>query len=335
MTSAIVPAIPTIQDDLHASENGVTFVLTGYLLAASVATAILGRLGDMLGKQRGLIWTLVVFTAGTLLGAVSHSLDRADRRPGDPGSGRRHLPALVRDHPRRVPAGTCAGQHRVHLRDPRHGRGRRNRARRHRRRAPRLGVGLLADAADRTRCDRRSLATHPGIARRVARPDQLARRRAHERGHLSGAHRDQPGDRVGLGLGASARAARRRLRALRGLGRRRVAERGAVDRHGDDARPRRVDGESRRVPARRGVVLELPDHPAVRLVPPRRVRRPVGPLPAPLDDRRGRSELVRRADRATVRLEERDGRRLCDHRSRIRRSSPSARGSGSCSSPRR
>jgi MFS family permease len=74
MTSAIVPAIPTIQDDLHASENGVTFVLTGYLLAASVATAILGRLGDMLGKQRVLIWTLAVFTAGTLLGAVSHSL---------------------------------------------------------------------------------------------------------------------------------------------------------------------------------------------------------------------------------------------------------------------
>jgi EmrB/QacA subfamily drug resistance transporter len=74
MTSAIVPAIPTIQDDLHASENGVTFVLTGYLLAASVATAILGRLGDMLGKQRVLIWTLAVFTAGTLLGALSHSL---------------------------------------------------------------------------------------------------------------------------------------------------------------------------------------------------------------------------------------------------------------------
>ena len=54
MTSAIVPAIPTIQDDLHASENGVTFVLTGYLLAASVATAILGRLGDMLGKKSGI-----------------------------------------------------------------------------------------------------------------------------------------------------------------------------------------------------------------------------------------------------------------------------------------
>jgi len=39
LTSAIVPAIPTIQDDLNASEAGVTFVLTGYLLSASVATA--------------------------------------------------------------------------------------------------------------------------------------------------------------------------------------------------------------------------------------------------------------------------------------------------------
>ena len=75
LSSAIVPALPTIQHDLGASETGVTWLLTGYLLSASVGTALLGRLGDMFGKERVLLWTLVLLGAGTLLAGVSHSLD--------------------------------------------------------------------------------------------------------------------------------------------------------------------------------------------------------------------------------------------------------------------
>jgi MFS family permease len=74
LSSAVVPALPTIQHDLHTSETGVAWVLTGYLLSASVSTALLGRLGDMFGKQHVLVWTLVAFGGGTLLAAVSHSL---------------------------------------------------------------------------------------------------------------------------------------------------------------------------------------------------------------------------------------------------------------------
>jgi predicted MFS family arabinose efflux permease len=74
LSSAVVPALPTIQHDLHTSETGVAWLLTGYLLSASVATAILGRLGDMFGKEHVLVWTLVAFAGGTLLAAVSHSL---------------------------------------------------------------------------------------------------------------------------------------------------------------------------------------------------------------------------------------------------------------------
>jgi MFS family permease len=74
LSSAVVPALPTLQHSLHASENGVAWLLTGYLLSASVGTAILGRLGDMYGKERVLIWTLVVLAGGTLLAALSHSL---------------------------------------------------------------------------------------------------------------------------------------------------------------------------------------------------------------------------------------------------------------------
>jgi EmrB/QacA subfamily drug resistance transporter len=74
LSSAVVPALPTIQHDLGTTENGVAWILTAYLLSASVATAILGRLGDMYGKEHVLIWTLVVLSAGTLLAGVSSSL---------------------------------------------------------------------------------------------------------------------------------------------------------------------------------------------------------------------------------------------------------------------
>src|SRR5262249_1494945 len=47
---------------------------TGFLLSASVGTAIIGKLGDMYGKQRLLVWTLLALSAGTLLAAVAGSL---------------------------------------------------------------------------------------------------------------------------------------------------------------------------------------------------------------------------------------------------------------------
>jgi EmrB/QacA subfamily drug resistance transporter len=74
LSSAVVPALPTMRHDLHASETGITWLLTAYLLAASVGTSILGRLGDMYGKERLLLWTLAILALGTLLGAVSSSL---------------------------------------------------------------------------------------------------------------------------------------------------------------------------------------------------------------------------------------------------------------------
>jgi MFS family permease len=74
LSSSVVPALPTMQHDLHTSETGITWLLTAYLLSASVGTAILGRLGDMYGKERLLLITLVILAAGTLLAAVSSSL---------------------------------------------------------------------------------------------------------------------------------------------------------------------------------------------------------------------------------------------------------------------
>jgi EmrB/QacA subfamily drug resistance transporter len=74
LSSAVIPALPTFQRSLHTSETGVTWLLTGFLLSASVGTAIIGKLGDMHGKKRLLVWTLLILAAGTLLAAVSSSL---------------------------------------------------------------------------------------------------------------------------------------------------------------------------------------------------------------------------------------------------------------------
>ncbi len=74
LSSSVIPALPTIQHSLNASETGVTWLLTGYLLSASVATSIIGRLGDMYGKEKLLLYTLGILAVGTLLAAVSTSL---------------------------------------------------------------------------------------------------------------------------------------------------------------------------------------------------------------------------------------------------------------------
>ncbi|HET9894767.1 MAG TPA: MFS transporter [Streptosporangiaceae bacterium] len=74
LSSAVIPALPTIRASLHASETGVTWLLTGFLLSASIGTAIIGKLGDMYSKQRLLVWTLLILTAGTVLAGLSVSL---------------------------------------------------------------------------------------------------------------------------------------------------------------------------------------------------------------------------------------------------------------------
>src|SRR5918911_3552330 len=60
----VVPALPTLQRDLHTTTTWVTWVLTVFLLVASVATPILGKLGDQYGKERLLTISLLIFLVG-------------------------------------------------------------------------------------------------------------------------------------------------------------------------------------------------------------------------------------------------------------------------------
>ena len=70
----MVPALPQIQQSLHTSEGSVGWILTAFLLSASVATPIVGRLGDMYGKERLLIIVLLLLALGTLISAIASSL---------------------------------------------------------------------------------------------------------------------------------------------------------------------------------------------------------------------------------------------------------------------
>jgi EmrB/QacA subfamily drug resistance transporter len=74
LQSLVVPALPVLREDLHASTTGVAWIFTTYLLAASVATPIAGRLGDMYGKKRMLVVVLGALALGTLVAALATTL---------------------------------------------------------------------------------------------------------------------------------------------------------------------------------------------------------------------------------------------------------------------
>jgi MFS family permease len=67
MQSLVVPALPAIQRELHASADATSWTVAGFLLSSAVATPIAGRLGDLLGKRRVLVTILVIVAAGSAL----------------------------------------------------------------------------------------------------------------------------------------------------------------------------------------------------------------------------------------------------------------------------
>jgi EmrB/QacA subfamily drug resistance transporter len=75
LQSLVAPALPEIQHALNASETATAWILTAYLLSASVLTPIVGRIGDMFGKERTLVLSLVVLGLGTLLAALAKTIE--------------------------------------------------------------------------------------------------------------------------------------------------------------------------------------------------------------------------------------------------------------------
>lgn len=72
--TTLIPALGVLKDELHTDSSGVAWTLTGYLLAAAVFTPLFGRLGDMFGKRRLLVVSLIFFTLGSVVAALGSSL---------------------------------------------------------------------------------------------------------------------------------------------------------------------------------------------------------------------------------------------------------------------
>ena len=75
LQTMVAPALPAIQRDFGVSTTDVTWVLTIYLLSASVTTPLFGRIGDISGKKRMLVASMLALDAGLLLAAVASSLE--------------------------------------------------------------------------------------------------------------------------------------------------------------------------------------------------------------------------------------------------------------------
>ncbi|HEY8058790.1 MAG TPA: MFS transporter, partial [Acidimicrobiales bacterium] len=69
----VATALPTIVGDLGGL-NHLSWVVTAYLLAATVSTPIWGKLGDLLGRKHMYQVAIVVFLVGSVLSGLSASM---------------------------------------------------------------------------------------------------------------------------------------------------------------------------------------------------------------------------------------------------------------------
>ncbi|MFE0133677.1 MDR family MFS transporter [Streptomyces sp. NPDC059037] len=66
-------ALPTIVGDLGGLDH-LSWVVTAYLLTASVSTPIWGKLGDLYGRKGSFVWSIAVFLAGSVLSGLAQDM---------------------------------------------------------------------------------------------------------------------------------------------------------------------------------------------------------------------------------------------------------------------
>ena len=143
LQSLVTPVLSTIQHDLHTSQSTVTWVLTVYLLSASIFTPILGRVGDMVGKERMLVVTLLALAVGSVLAGLAQSIGVLIVARAIQGIGGAVLPlafGIIRDEFPQDQGGHRGGRRGRHDRRRRRGRDRPGRTHRQ---APRLPLAVL------------------------------------------------------------------------------------------------------------------------------------------------------------------------------------------------
>ncbi|MEV6997394.1 MFS transporter [Streptomyces sp. NPDC093982] len=74
MQTLVIPIVPELPKLLDASASNTAWAVTATLLAAAVATPVAGRLGDMIGKRRMLLTSIVLLVSGSVVCALADSL---------------------------------------------------------------------------------------------------------------------------------------------------------------------------------------------------------------------------------------------------------------------
>ena len=72
----VAPALPSIALEFGTTSATAAWVLTGYLLSASVCTPLAGKLGDLFGKGRVLTYVLAIFSLGSVVCATAGSIEQ-------------------------------------------------------------------------------------------------------------------------------------------------------------------------------------------------------------------------------------------------------------------
>lgn len=74
MQTLVIPIVPELPKLLDAPASDTAWAVTATLLAAAIATPVMGRLGDMYGKRRMLLVSLLTLIAGSVTAALSDGL---------------------------------------------------------------------------------------------------------------------------------------------------------------------------------------------------------------------------------------------------------------------
>ncbi len=69
----VATALPTIVGELHGLEH-LSWVVTSYLLAATVGLPIYGKTGDVIGRKPVFIFAIVVFLVGSILSGIAQDM---------------------------------------------------------------------------------------------------------------------------------------------------------------------------------------------------------------------------------------------------------------------
>ncbi|MFH8250388.1 MFS transporter [Microbacterium sp. B2969] len=74
LQNLVIPVIPLMQSDLGITADAASWTMTAWLIAAAVATPVLGRVGDLRGRRATFLAVLVVIVIGDIVAFNASSI---------------------------------------------------------------------------------------------------------------------------------------------------------------------------------------------------------------------------------------------------------------------